>query len=192
MYSVTGWSLCSWLNLFLLLFLYFRKCKFPLLWIVLLSMGSSLLFVRSKKFQSFIESCLVKNHSQRPATEQLMKHPFIRDQPNERQVRIQLKDHIDRTKKKRGEKGEVHIFISARETKDQVSWALDVFGGTEGISDSLHCSLVWGLPQRSQPVGITRGRLLKWNLSWKNRTARNITFSRQWTTSRVEWYYEVV
>uniref|UniRef100_UPI0021F91F64 TRAF2 and NCK-interacting protein kinase n=1 Tax=Homo sapiens TaxID=9606 RepID=UPI0021F91F64 len=56
----------------------------------------------SKKFQSFIESCLVKNHSQRPATEQLMKHPFIRDQPNERQVRIQLKDHIDRTKKKRG------------------------------------------------------------------------------------------
>ena len=105
-------------------------------------MGSSLLFVRSKKFQSFIESCLVKNHSQRPATEQLMKHPFIRDQPNERQVRIQLKDHIDRTKKKRGEKGEVHIFISARETKDQVSWALDVFGGTEGLSDSLHCSLV--------------------------------------------------
>uniref|UniRef100_A0A8C3UZ33 non-specific serine/threonine protein kinase n=1 Tax=Catharus ustulatus TaxID=91951 RepID=A0A8C3UZ33_CATUS len=59
----------------------------------------------SKKFQSFIESCLVKNHSQRPTTEQLMKHPFIRDQPNERQVRIQLKDHIDRTKKKRGEKG---------------------------------------------------------------------------------------
>ncbi|XP_073215497.1 TRAF2 and NCK-interacting protein kinase isoform X14 [Lepidochelys kempii] len=58
----------------------------------------------SKKFQSFIESCLVKNHSQRPTTEQLMKHPFIRDQPNERQVRIQLKDHIDRTKKKRGEK----------------------------------------------------------------------------------------
>lgn len=60
---------------------------------------------RSKKFQSFIESCLVKNHGQRPTTEQLMKHPFIRDQPNERQVRIQLKDHIDRTKKKRGEKG---------------------------------------------------------------------------------------
>lgn len=61
-----------------------------------------------------------------------MKHPFIRP-PIERQVRIQLKDHIDRTKKKRGEKGEVHIFIVARETKDQVSWALDVFGGTEGF-----------------------------------------------------------
>lgn len=60
---------------------------------------------RSKKFQSFIESCLVKSHSQRPSTEQLLKHPFIRDLPNERQVRIQLKDHIDRTKKRRGERG---------------------------------------------------------------------------------------
>lgn len=61
---------------------------------------------RSKKFQSFIESCLVKSHGQRPSTEQLLRHPFIRDLPNERQVRIQLKDHIDRTKKKRGERGE--------------------------------------------------------------------------------------
>uniref|UniRef100_A0A3B4AA91 non-specific serine/threonine protein kinase n=1 Tax=Periophthalmus magnuspinnatus TaxID=409849 RepID=A0A3B4AA91_9GOBI len=40
---------------------------------------------RSKKFQSFIESCLMKSHSQRPSTEQLLKHPFIRDLPNERQ-----------------------------------------------------------------------------------------------------------
>lgn len=47
----------------------------------------------------------MKNYTQRPPTDQLLKHPFIRDQPNERQVRIQLKDHIDRTKKKRGEKG---------------------------------------------------------------------------------------
>ncbi|XP_010785248.1 traf2 and NCK-interacting protein kinase-like, partial [Notothenia coriiceps] len=60
----------------------------------------------SKKFQSFIESCLVKSHGQRPSTEQLLKHPFIREMPNERQIRIQLKDHIDRTKKKRGERGE--------------------------------------------------------------------------------------
>lgn len=66
---------------------------------------------RSKKFFSFIESCLVKNYTQRPPTEQLLKHPFIRDQPNERQVRIQLKDHIDRTKKKRGEKG-MYILLS--------------------------------------------------------------------------------
>jgi serine/threonine protein kinase len=54
----------------------------------------------------FIEGCLVKTYPSRPSTEQLLKHTFIRDQPTERQVRIQLKDHIDRTKKKRGEKGE--------------------------------------------------------------------------------------
>ncbi|KTG03434.1 hypothetical protein cypCar_00024968 [Cyprinus carpio] len=59
----------------------------------------------SKKFFSFIEGCLVKNYTQRPPTDQLLKHPFIRDQPNERQVRIQLKDHLDRCRKKRGERG---------------------------------------------------------------------------------------
>ncbi|XP_070098726.1 TRAF2 and NCK-interacting protein kinase isoform X33 [Equus przewalskii] len=73
----------------------------------------------SKKFQSFIESCLVKSHSQRPATEQLMKHPFIRDQPNDRQVRIQLKDHIDRTKKKRGEKDETEYEYSGSEEEEE-------------------------------------------------------------------------
>uniref|UniRef100_A0A8C8A334 non-specific serine/threonine protein kinase n=1 Tax=Oryzias sinensis TaxID=183150 RepID=A0A8C8A334_9TELE len=59
---------------------------------------------RSKKFIDFIEGCLVKTYTSRPSTEQLLKHSFIRDQPTERQVRIQLKDHIDRTRKKRGEK----------------------------------------------------------------------------------------
>ncbi|XP_008587069.1 PREDICTED: traf2 and NCK-interacting protein kinase-like [Galeopterus variegatus] len=73
----------------------------------------------SKKFQSFIESCLVKNHSQRPTTEQLMKHQLIRDQPNERQVRIQLKDHIDRTKKKRGEKDETEYEYSGSEEEEE-------------------------------------------------------------------------
>lgn len=47
----------------------------------------------------------MKTYPSRPSTEQLLKHSFIRDQPTERQVRIQLKDHIDRTRKKRGEKG---------------------------------------------------------------------------------------
>uniref|UniRef100_A0A9J8ACG4 non-specific serine/threonine protein kinase n=1 Tax=Cyprinus carpio carpio TaxID=630221 RepID=A0A9J8ACG4_CYPCA len=57
----------------------------------------------SKKFIDFIEGCLVKSYPSRPSTEQLLKHSFIRDQPTERQVRIQLKDHIDRTRKKREE-----------------------------------------------------------------------------------------
>ncbi|XP_043925984.1 TRAF2 and NCK-interacting protein kinase isoform X2 [Protopterus annectens] len=73
----------------------------------------------SKKFQTFIDSCLVKNHNQRPTTEQLMKHPFIRDQTNERQVRIQLKDHIDRTKKKRGEKDETEYEYSGSEEEEE-------------------------------------------------------------------------
>ncbi|KAM6893812.1 mitogen-activated protein kinase kinase kinase kinase 4-like isoform 13-T13 [Xenentodon cancila] len=73
----------------------------------------------SKKFFSFIESCLVKNYTQRPPTEQLLKHPFIRDQPNERQVRIQLKDHIDRTKKKRGEKDETEYEYSGSEDEEE-------------------------------------------------------------------------
>ncbi|KAF6719588.1 TRAF2 and NCK-interacting protein kinase [Oryzias melastigma] len=73
----------------------------------------------SKKFQSFIESCLVKSHSQRPSTEQLLKHPFIRDLPNERQVRIQLKDHIDRTKKRRGERDETEYEYSGSEEEEE-------------------------------------------------------------------------
>uniref|UniRef100_A0A7N5JUT6 non-specific serine/threonine protein kinase n=1 Tax=Ailuropoda melanoleuca TaxID=9646 RepID=A0A7N5JUT6_AILME len=60
----------------------------------------------SKKFTDFIDTCLIKTYLSRPPTEQLLKSPFIRDQPTERQVRIQLKDHIDRSRKKRGEKGQ--------------------------------------------------------------------------------------
>ncbi|KAG8587034.1 hypothetical protein GDO81_005545 [Engystomops pustulosus] len=56
---------------------------------------------------------------QRPPTEQLLKHPFIRDQPNERQVRIQLKDHIDRTRKKRGEKDETEYEYSGSEEEEE-------------------------------------------------------------------------
>uniref|UniRef100_A0A8D0KRL3 non-specific serine/threonine protein kinase n=1 Tax=Strix occidentalis caurina TaxID=311401 RepID=A0A8D0KRL3_STROC len=77
--------------------------------------------LKSKKwyFFSFIEGCLVKNYMQRPSTEQLLKHPFIRDQPNERQVRIQLKDHIDRTRKKRGEKDETEYEYSGSEEEEE-------------------------------------------------------------------------
>ncbi|KAL3847804.1 hypothetical protein ACJMK2_018698 [Sinanodonta woodiana] len=53
----------------------------------------------STRFHNFVESCLIKDYTQRLNTEQLLKHSFIRDQPTERQVRIQLKDHIDRHKK---------------------------------------------------------------------------------------------
>lgn len=54
---------------------------------------------------SFVDRCLVKNHLHRPTTDALLRHAFIKDLANERQVRIMLKDHLDRTRKKR-EKGE--------------------------------------------------------------------------------------
>lgn len=60
----------------------------------------------SKKFHSFVEQCLIKDHQTRPCTEQLLKHPFIRDQPQERQVRIQMKDYIDRMKKSKRQERE--------------------------------------------------------------------------------------
>ncbi|XP_039603162.1 misshapen-like kinase 1 isoform X2 [Polypterus senegalus] len=72
----------------------------------------------SKKFIDFIESCLIKTYTSRPSTDQLLKHPFIRDQPTERQVRIQLKDHIDRTRKKRGEKEETEYEYSGSEEEE--------------------------------------------------------------------------
>ncbi|TKR81037.1 hypothetical protein L596_014981 [Steinernema carpocapsae] len=50
----------------------------------------------SKKFESFVETVLVKDYYQRPYTEQLLRHPFIRDQPPERQTRNAIKDHLDR------------------------------------------------------------------------------------------------
>ncbi|XP_033240798.1 serine/threonine-protein kinase mig-15 isoform X13 [Drosophila pseudoobscura] len=58
----------------------------------------------SKKFHGFIDTVLVKDYHQRPYTENLLKHGFIKDQPTDRQVRIQLKDHIDRCKKRKQEK----------------------------------------------------------------------------------------
>ncbi|XP_059908581.1 TRAF2 and NCK interacting kinase a isoform X7 [Gadus macrocephalus] len=79
----------------------------------------------SRKFESFIEMCLVKSHGQRPSTEQLLKHPLVRDLPNERQIRIQLKDHIDRTKKRRGEREETEYEYSGSEEEDEDDKAVD-------------------------------------------------------------------
>ena len=44
---------------------------------------------------------MIKDYMQRPNTEQLLKHVFVRDLTTERQVRIQMKDHIDRHKRSR-------------------------------------------------------------------------------------------
>ncbi|GAU94415.1 hypothetical protein RvY_06193 [Ramazzottius varieornatus] len=77
----------------------------------------------TKKFTGFLEKVLVKDYHKRPFTEDLLQHTFIRDQPTERQVKIQLKDHIDRCKRLRGRstdaawelQGEFHQFSGSDE-----------------------------------------------------------------------------
>jgi TRAF2 and NCK interacting kinase len=73
----------------------------------------------SKKFHGFIDTVLVKDYHQRPYTEQLLKAPFIKEQPTERQVRIQLKDHIDRCKKRKQEKEREDYHYSGSENEEE-------------------------------------------------------------------------
>ncbi|XP_019864172.1 PREDICTED: misshapen-like kinase 1 [Amphimedon queenslandica] len=54
----------------------------------------------SPKFTSFIDQCLTKDPTKRPTSDELLRHPFVNDFP-ERQVRIQMKDQIDRMKRKK-------------------------------------------------------------------------------------------
>uniref|UniRef100_A0A672FVV7 non-specific serine/threonine protein kinase n=1 Tax=Salarias fasciatus TaxID=181472 RepID=A0A672FVV7_SALFA len=75
----------------------------------------------SKRFLSFVDSCLIKNHLHRPTTEALLRHAFIRDLANERQVRIMLKDHLDRTRKKREKEGPEYEYSGSEEEDDEVA-----------------------------------------------------------------------
>ncbi|XP_019739561.1 misshapen-like kinase 1 isoform X3 [Hippocampus comes] len=75
----------------------------------------------SKRFLSFIDSCLVKNHLHRPTTDILLRHAFIRDLTNERQVRIMLKDHLDRTRKKKEKEGLEYEYSGSEEEEDEVT-----------------------------------------------------------------------
>ncbi|CAF1007071.1 unnamed protein product, partial [Didymodactylos carnosus] len=58
----------------------------------------------SKKFHNFVELCLIKDYTQRPFTDILLKHQFIRDVQNnqERTVKLQIKEYIDKIRKTRG------------------------------------------------------------------------------------------
>ncbi|KAK4473037.1 hypothetical protein MN116_004230 [Schistosoma mekongi] len=53
------------------------------------------------RFHDFVNKCLTKDFHKRPNTSELFRHEFITNMPNERQIRIQLKDHIDRHKRNR-------------------------------------------------------------------------------------------
>ncbi|KAM9741828.1 mitogen-activated protein kinase kinase kinase kinase 4-like isoform 2-T2 [Menidia menidia] len=75
----------------------------------------------SKRFLSFVDSCLVKNHLHRPTTDALLRHAFIRDLANERQVRIMLKDHLDRTRKKREKEGPEYEYSGSEDEDDDIT-----------------------------------------------------------------------
>ncbi|VDN18594.1 unnamed protein product [Gongylonema pulchrum] len=75
-------------------------------------------FYRSKKFESFIETVLVKDYHQRPYTDQLLRHPFIREQPPERQTRIAIKDHQDRHRRIINKKDETEYEYSGSDDDD--------------------------------------------------------------------------
>ncbi|XP_068182158.1 mitogen-activated protein kinase kinase kinase kinase 4 isoform X2 [Antennarius striatus] len=75
----------------------------------------------SKRFLSFVDRCLVKNHLHRPTTDALLRHAFIKDLANERQIRIMLKDHLDRTRKKREKEGPEYEYSGSEEEEDEVT-----------------------------------------------------------------------
>lgn len=55
----------------------------------------------SSKFHAFIETVLIKDYTQRPHTDALLRHTFFKSLPNDRIIKMQLKDHLDRTRKGR-------------------------------------------------------------------------------------------
>lgn len=80
----------------------------------------------SRKFHGFIETVLIKNYQQRPNTDQALQHQFIRDQPHEKKVRIQLKEHIDKACKYRRGGNEVnHVVVSDDEDDEDNSNSIE-------------------------------------------------------------------
>ncbi|CAH8435034.1 unnamed protein product [Heterobilharzia americana] len=69
------------------------------------------------RFHDFVNKCLTKDFHKRPNTSELFRHEFITNLPNERQIRIQLKDHIDRHKRNR--QAEEHEKIYEYEGSDE-------------------------------------------------------------------------
>ncbi|KAG7278930.1 hypothetical protein CRUP_024939, partial [Coryphaenoides rupestris] len=60
-----------------------------------------------------------RNHQLRPSAEALLRHAFVKDLLNERQVRIMLKDHLDRTRKKREKEGPEYEYSGSEEEDEE-------------------------------------------------------------------------
>lgn len=65
------------------------------------------------RFQDFIKKCLYKDFHMRPNCEDLLKHPYITNMPNERVVKNQLRDHMDRCRRNKRSKISIVIVIVA-------------------------------------------------------------------------------
>ncbi|XP_074598880.1 serine/threonine-protein kinase msn isoform X6 [Brevipalpus obovatus] len=90
----------------------------------------------NRKFHSFIETVLVKDYQQRPYTDHLLQHAFIRDQPQEKKVRIQLKEHIDKVCKFRRGGEEITAVVSDDEDDDNSNSIEDGNNGEHKEQDS--------------------------------------------------------
>ncbi|TGZ73323.1 hypothetical protein CRM22_001589 [Opisthorchis felineus] len=92
------------------------------------------------RFHDFVNKCLTKDFTKRPYTGDLLRHDFITNLPNERQVRIQLKDHVDRHKRTRRpeEREQIYEYEGSDDDEDEpngapkVSAALSAAGGAPG------------------------------------------------------------
>ncbi|TNN08483.1 Serine/threonine-protein kinase mig-15 isoform 1 [Schistosoma japonicum] len=77
------------------------------------------------RFHDFVNKCLTKDFHKRPNTSELFRHEFITNMPNERQIRIQLKDHIDRHKRNRQteEHEKIYEYEGSDEEEEEVTSA---------------------------------------------------------------------
>ncbi|CAB3998387.1 misshapen-like kinase 1 isoform X7 [Paramuricea clavata] len=73
----------------------------------------------SKRFHNFTHTCLLKDYHRRPTADQLLQHEFVRDmKSNERKIRIELKDFIDRMRKRRIDPEDDFTFSASDEEDD--------------------------------------------------------------------------
>ncbi len=101
---------------------------------------------------------LVKNYHERPYTDALLKHPFLRDQPPEKQIRIQLKDHIDRVRRNKArDRDEYHFSGSDNDDEENA-----VAGGPSSILPTPAPLLAQGGASAATPTG-PNGDTLKRN-----------------------------
>ncbi|XP_065888960.1 serine/threonine-protein kinase mig-15-like isoform X2 [Dysidea avara] len=82
----------------------------------------------TQRFIQFTDQCLTKNTPQRPTSDNLLRHPFVTEF-SERQVRIQIKEQIDRMKRKKASETAGYVYSGSEDEGDPT-----IAGGT--IKDS--------------------------------------------------------